>query len=103
MSGQFIQRLINHVANEIIIKGLANSRTFQRFAVRTDHAYKEYSKQGVETFEKMAQEASKVASEATSSSGVGGAAAGSGPPQKPLTGIPGFFSAFAKEVRKDFS
>ena len=102
MSGQFIQRLINHVANEIIIKGLANSRTFQRFAVRTDHAYKEYSKQGVETFEKMAQEASKVASEATSNLSSGGAV-GSGPPQKPLTGIPGFFSAFAKEVRKDFS
>ena len=100
MSNQFIQRVINHVANEIIIKGLANSRTFQRFAVRTDKAYQDYSKQGAETFEKMAQEATKVASEATQEISF---AAGGGPPKKPLTGIPGFFSAFAKEVRKDFS
>ena len=100
MSNQFIQRIINHVANEIVIKGLANSRTFQRFAVRTDRAYQDYSKQGVETIEKMAQEASKVASEATQE--IGKRAAGE-PPQRPLTGIPGFFSAFAKEVRKDIS
>ena len=48
----------------------------------------------------MAQEASKVASEATQE--IGKRAAGE-PPQRPLTGIPGFFSAFAKEVRKDIS
>jgi hypothetical protein len=102
MSSQFIQKIINHVANEIIIKGLANSRTFQRFVVRTDATYQEYAKQGTETLEQLTktamESAEKAAAEASSSSA---AKAAAGPPTPPLRGMPGFFSAFAKEVRKD--
>ena len=39
----------NHVANEIIIKGLANTRTFQRFAVRTDKSLQDLHKASTET------------------------------------------------------
>lgn len=77
---------------EVLVKGLAESRAFQRFAVRTqsqvDGAKKmgtEYMTQTVEQFEKMSVEE----------------AAKAGPPPPPLRGVPGFFSAFSKEVRKD--
>jgi hypothetical protein len=33
---QFIQRIVHYVTNELVVKGLANSKTFQRFAIRTD-------------------------------------------------------------------
>jgi inosine/xanthosine triphosphate pyrophosphatase family protein len=92
---QFVQRLANYLANEILIKGLANSKTFQRFALRTDATIRDVHKTGTETisnaFEKVAETAARQAS--------GGS---TGPPKKPLTGFPGFISAFFKEIQKDF-
>lgn len=41
---QFLIRLVNYYATEVVAKGLANSPTFQRFAVRT------HSKVGVDFF-----------------------------------------------------
>jgi len=97
---QFFQRVANYVANEIIIKGLANSRTFQRFAVRTSKKYEDFTKQGAdqlnETLEGLAKQQTGGTRDASTS-----AAAGGGPPQPPLRGIPGFFAAFFKEIRKD--
>jgi len=43
---QFIQRVANYVANKVIVKGLANSRSFQKFAVRTNKQHTETVKQG---------------------------------------------------------
>ena len=106
MSQQFVARIVNYVANELIVKGLANSRTFQKFAVRTNKQYEELSKQGTEkmtqTFENLAKQQQQQMS---------GDAARAGessnnilrPPQRPLRGIPGFFVAFFKEVKKDFN
>lgn len=38
---QFFLRIANYIANELIVKGLANNRSFQRFALRTaDHVDK---------------------------------------------------------------
>ena len=91
------------------MKGLANSRTFQRFAVRADKNYQDLHKQGTEQISKTMEEfASKAGGEATSSGAAagGGAGAGSGqlqPPQRPLRGIPGFAVAFFKEIRKDIT
>mmetsp|Transcript_13194 Transcript_13194/g.28969 ORF Transcript_13194/g.28969 Transcript_13194/m.28969 type:complete len:101 (-) Transcript_13194:1836-2138(-) len=95
MSGQFFQRIINYVANEIIVKGLANSKTFQKFAVKSDHHMRQFQKTGEEAVNKTLDELNK--------NGVSGAAASgfSGPPQPPLTGVPGFVSAFFKEIGKD--
>lgn len=77
---------------EVLVKGLAESRTFQRFALRTHTNLEEAKKVGTEYFQKGLEELEK-----TSATG------GSGPPKPPLRGLPGFFAAFAKEVRKDFT
>lgn len=95
---QFIQRVANYVANEVIIKGLAHSKTFQRFAVRTDQHLKEVQKMGTEQFSKTVEEMAKNA--ASEASAAKGAAAG-GPPKPPLRGAAGFVSCFFKEIRKD--
>lgn len=100
MSNQFFQRVINYVANEVIVKGLANSKTFQRFAVRTNKQYQDFQKEGVENLNKTLDDIAKQqAGSAASPSSLSSA----GPPKPPLRGIPGFFVAFAKEVKKDFT
>jgi hypothetical protein len=101
MSQQFIARVVNYVANEIIVKGLANSRTFQKFAVRTNQQYQELNKHGTEKVAKTLEELAKTQA---AEGGAATAASKPGPlqaPQRPLRGIPGFILAFAKEVRKD--
>ena len=98
MSNQFFQRVANYVANEIIVKGLANSKTFQRFAVRTNKQYQDLTKQGAEQVNKTLNDIAKQQAGAEASS-----ASTKGPPTPPLTGIPGFFVAFAKEIKKDFT
>jgi hypothetical protein len=105
---QFVQRIANYVANEIIIKGLANSKTFQRFAVRTSKQYEDLQKQGTEKLTETLEELAKqqTGNAATASQGGTAAAAANGvlqPPQRPLRGIPGFFVAFFKEIRKDIT
>ena len=98
---QFVQRLANYLANEVFIKGLANSKTFQRFALRTDHTLQNIKKQGTETLETSFEEMTKrAASTAANSSAAPGTAGG--PPLPPPRGFAGFLSAFAKEVRRDF-
>mmetsp|Transcript_10699 Transcript_10699/g.15757 ORF Transcript_10699/g.15757 Transcript_10699/m.15757 type:complete len:98 (+) Transcript_10699:127-420(+) len=96
MSSQFIQKLIHQLVNQVVVKGLAESKMFQRFAVHTQSTVEQASKQGNEYLNKAASEAlNATASTAT--------AATKGPPQAPLRGIPGFFVAMAKEIRKDLS
>mmetsp|Transcript_26323 Transcript_26323/g.58631 ORF Transcript_26323/g.58631 Transcript_26323/m.58631 type:complete len:116 (-) Transcript_26323:958-1305(-) len=110
MSQQFIARVVNYVANEILVKGLANSRTFQKFAVRTNKQYEELNKHGTDkiakTFEEMAKAQGGGPAGAASSGAAAEGASATGqsspqPPQRPLRGLPGFVLAFAKEVRKD--
>ena len=108
MSNQFFQRVANYVANEVIVKGLANSRTFQRFAVRADKQFKDVHEKGTENLAKTVEEfVSKAGGEASSSNAAGGTAKVAGaslqPPQRPLRGIPGFAVAFFKEIRKDIT
>lgn len=42
----FFQRLLNYLVNEVLVQGLANSRAFQRFAVKTDAALTELKTKG---------------------------------------------------------
>jgi len=98
---------VNYVANEIVVKGLANSRTFQRFAVRTNKQYEDFTKQSTEQLNKTLEE---MAKQQHAADGVGSATSSSsspsnvvGPPKAPLRGVPGFFLAFFKEIRKDFT
>ncbi|GFH51435.1 hypothetical protein CTEN210_07911 [Chaetoceros tenuissimus] len=105
---QFIQRVANYVANEIFVKGLANSKTFQKFAVRTDSHLSEMKKGGVESLNsklddlhKAATEAAYSTAEAAKNSSSKSSYHTSGPPTPPKGGFPGFVSAFGKEVKKD--
>lgn len=101
----FVSRIANYVANEILIKGLANSRTFQRFAVRTDQTWKEMKKTGTEhistAFEEAVKQQVRHASSSSKATASGAAGTAGGPPTPPLRGFPGFVSAFFKEIRQD--
>lgn len=83
-------------SQEFIVKGLAESRTFQRMALRTHNTIQETKKAGTQHVEATMEELAKMTSDSTTAS-----ATNKGPPQPPLRGVPGFFAAFAKEVRKD--
>mmetsp|Transcript_19410 Transcript_19410/g.35047 ORF Transcript_19410/g.35047 Transcript_19410/m.35047 type:complete len:83 (+) Transcript_19410:54-302(+) len=39
----FLKRILDHLLNQMLVESLANSRTFQRFAVWSHGAYKELS------------------------------------------------------------
>ncbi|KAG6505020.1 hypothetical protein ZIOFF_037368 [Zingiber officinale] len=41
--GNFLGRIISYVVNELVVEGLANNPSFQRFAVRTSKAIEEAS------------------------------------------------------------
>lgn len=45
MSG-FFGRVFGYVFNELLVNGLANNRSFQQFAVRTDKALREVQQSG---------------------------------------------------------
>ena len=102
---QFVNRLANYIANEVLIKGLANSRFFQRFAVRTDKSIQDLHKAGTETFnEAYTTAAEAAASQVSGETAAGGATTTKGQrPQPPLTGFNGFVSAFFKEIQKDLT
>lgn len=103
---QFVQRVVNYIANELFIKGLAESKTFQKFAVHTDRHIQKIKKDGVEHLnsrvddlhKEITKAAYSTASKASSGSGGGKVLQ---PPQKPLEGIPGFFRALGKVIRRD--
>mmetsp|Transcript_7595 Transcript_7595/g.13142 ORF Transcript_7595/g.13142 Transcript_7595/m.13142 type:complete len:101 (-) Transcript_7595:1312-1614(-) len=97
MSSQFVQRLANYLANEVLVKGLANSKAFQRMALRAHNSIESTRKAGRETMNAAMDELEKEVMRNASSS------ATSGPPVPPLRGVPGFFSALGKEIRKDFA
>jgi len=108
---QFIARIANYVANEILIKGLANSKTFQKMAVRTDARFRSMKDNSNNSINSTLDEIHKAASEhaysTTSSSSSGAAAAGTKGgakmelPRPPVGGMAGFFSALGKEIGKD--
>lgn len=106
---QFIRRVADYVANEILIKGLANSRAFQKFAVRTNKQYEDLHKKGTDQITQALEELAKQNVVGDKAVGAGSAASKGAststlnPPKPPLRGIPGFFLAFAKEVRKDIT
>mmetsp|Transcript_796 Transcript_796/g.963 ORF Transcript_796/g.963 Transcript_796/m.963 type:complete len:105 (-) Transcript_796:251-565(-) len=101
MSGQFIQRLLTQLINNVLVKGLAESKTFQRFAVRTQSHVEEARKFGNEFVDQTAKSASASAASATATTASKTINKKSVPPQPPLRGIPGFFMALGKEIRKD--
>ena len=103
---QFVQRVANYIANEIFVKGLANSKTFQRFAVRTDAHLRNLKEGGAENLNSKLDELHKAATEAAYSTSASASSSSkayhtSGPPIPPKGGFAGFVEAFGKEIRKD--
>lgn len=47
--GNLFGRLMQYLANEVVVKTLANSPTFQRFAVRSSQQMKDFSKNAAAT------------------------------------------------------
>lgn len=87
---------------EIIIKGLANSRTFQRFALRTHTQIQDVKKVGTETLESHLDELHKaVLRNQHANFSTAAASNAKIPPTPPLRGFAGFISAFFKEIRHD--
>ena len=93
------------IKQEVFIKGLAESKTFQRVAVHTDRHIQKYKKEGLETVNSHIDELHKQATKAaysTSSNNSTNASSGGGlKPPKPQEGIAGFFTAMGKVVRRD--
>ena len=102
---QFVQRVVNYIANELFIKGLAESKTFQRFAVHTDRHIQKFKKEGVEQLnshvDDLHKEMTKAAYSTTTKTAAGEGSKVLQPPKKPMEGIPGFFSALGKVIRRD--
>lgn len=45
----FIKRIVDHLLNQVLVEGLANSKWFQRFAVWSHSKVKELKSQGAAT------------------------------------------------------
>jgi hypothetical protein len=93
-------------SKEILVKGLANSKSFQKFAVRTDSHLRNAKEGGAEHFNLKIDELHKAATEAAYSTTSKAANTKTAyhttkPPVPPKSGFPSFISAFWKEVRKD--
>ncbi|GJP57167.1 hypothetical protein CLOM_g16200 [Closterium sp. NIES-68] len=54
--GPWLQRVIQYVANELIVDRLANSPTFQRFAVRSNKKMQELAQKGVAQRESLMEQ-----------------------------------------------
>lgn len=86
---------------------MANSKTFQKFAVRTESHLQNLKQGGRDKLNSHLDELHKAATEAAFSSTSTLKSSGTrgmhtnGPPIPPKQGFSGFISAFGKEIRKD--
>ncbi|XP_068668914.1 uncharacterized protein [Aristolochia californica] len=53
--GGFVHRVLSYVINELVVNGLANSPTFQRFAVRTSKRIEDVSSLAARKKEEIAE------------------------------------------------
>lgn len=51
----FFQRIMQWLANEVIVKGLANNPAFQRFAVRSSQQARELTKKTSEVVKNLSE------------------------------------------------
>lgn len=62
----FLQRVVGYLVNEVIVSGLANSKLFQQFAVRSSSAFQDVAKKGAESKAKYAEQLEAVSKTFTS-------------------------------------
>merc|ERR1712157_314415 len=62
---KFLQNLMSYWANMLLVETLANSRTFQRFAISSDKALRELKKKGDLSARDITKQASAFSEEMT--------------------------------------
>ncbi|KAI7837461.1 hypothetical protein COHA_008719 [Chlorella ohadii] len=55
----FFQRVMNYLLNEVLVNSLANSRTFQRFAIRSSAMMQDMAKKSAEQKAQLGQTAAE--------------------------------------------
>ena len=68
----FVNRLFSYVFNELMVNALANSRTFQRFAVKSDALMKEAAATDAAEMARRAQQAAQDLSRSVFEQSTGG-------------------------------
>ncbi|KAI3805733.1 hypothetical protein L1987_21618 [Smallanthus sonchifolius] len=58
--GNFVQRVMSYLVNEILVDSLANSRAFQRFAVRTSKSMEEMSSLAAKKRQEIAEQVKEM-------------------------------------------
>ena len=56
---KFLQQAMNYLLNRALTEGLANNRTFQRFAITTDKMLKEVAKEAPKSAEELKRKATE--------------------------------------------
>ncbi|XP_020593268.1 uncharacterized protein LOC110033576 isoform X2 [Phalaenopsis equestris] len=54
--GNFLGRVISYVVNELVVEGLANNLSFQRFAVKTSKTLQDLSIKAEQTKQEVAEQ-----------------------------------------------
>ncbi|XP_022145531.1 uncharacterized protein LOC111014959 [Momordica charantia] len=54
--GNFINRVVSYLVNELLVDSLANSRSFQRFAVRTSKQIEDISNKAAQKKQELAEQ-----------------------------------------------
>ncbi|XP_058110274.1 uncharacterized protein LOC131253330 [Magnolia sinica] len=54
--GNFMNRVLSYLVNEIVVNGLANSPSFQRFAVRTSKTIEDISNQALKKRQELTEQ-----------------------------------------------
>ncbi|CAL0328296.1 unnamed protein product [Lupinus luteus] len=54
--GNFVHRVLSYVVNELVVNGLANNPSFQRFAVRTSKQIEDISVKAVRTKQEITEQ-----------------------------------------------
>ncbi|KAL4557919.1 hypothetical protein LXL04_036113 [Taraxacum kok-saghyz] len=58
--GNFVQRVMSYLVNEILVDSLANSRAFQRFAVKTSKSMEEMSSIAAKKRQEIAEQVKEM-------------------------------------------
>lgn len=54
--GNFMHRVVSYLVNEVLVNSLANSRAFQRFAVRTSKQIEDLSNKAAQKKQELSEQ-----------------------------------------------
>ncbi|KAJ0882963.1 hypothetical protein Hanom_Chr10g00898821 [Helianthus anomalus] len=58
--GNFVQRVMSYLVNELLVDSLANSRAFQRFAVKTSKSMEEMASLAAKKRQEIAEQVKEM-------------------------------------------